>query len=70
MAADWKRLYEPKDAPFSWAPETVQVLDSGTLAISSGPVKNPKGENVGTFNSVWRREKDGRWLVVFDKGCP
>ena len=70
VAADWKRLYEPPAAPFSWAPEAVQVLDSGTLAISSGPVKNPQGENVGTFNSVWRREKDGQWRVVFDKGCP
>jgi ketosteroid isomerase-like protein len=70
VAADWKRLYEAPAAPFSWAPEAVQVLDSGTLAISSGPVRNPKGENVGTFNSIWRREKDGQWRVVFDKGCP
>jgi ketosteroid isomerase-like protein len=23
---------------------------------------------MGTFNSIWRREADGRWLVVFDKG--
>jgi ketosteroid isomerase-like protein len=48
----------------------VQVLDSGTLAISSGPVKDPAGKAVGTFNSIWRRDKDGQWRVVFDKGCP
>jgi ketosteroid isomerase-like protein len=24
---------------------------------------------MGTFNSVWRRESDGSWKVVFDKGC-
>jgi enterochelin esterase family protein len=24
---------------------------------------------VGTFNSIWRREKDGRWKIVFDNGC-
>lgn len=70
VAADWKPLYEGKAAPFSWAPEMVQVLDSGTLAISSGSVKSPEGKNVGTFNSIWRREKDGQWRVVFDKGCP
>jgi ketosteroid isomerase-like protein len=46
------------------------VLDSGNLAFSSGPVLDPDGRQVGTFNSVWRREPDGRWLVVFDKGCP
>lgn len=65
----WKGLYEKPDAPFSWRSESVEVLDSGQLAHSSGPVFNPKGEQVGSFNSVWRREKDGGWKVVFDKGC-
>ena len=45
------------------------MLDSGTLAISSGPVMDPQGKVVGTFNSIWRRDADGRWRVVFDKGC-
>lgn len=65
----WKGLYEKPDAPFSWRPESVEVLDSGKLAHSSGPVFDPKGEHVGNFNSVWRRESDGSWKVVFDKGC-
>jgi len=47
----------------------VEVLDSGDLALSSGPVVSPAGETVGRFNSVWRKDPDGRWLVVFDKGC-
>jgi ketosteroid isomerase-like protein len=64
------RYFEGGAAPFSWAPETVEVLHSGDLAFSSGPVRNPAGERVGTFNSVWRRERDGRWQIVFDKGCP
>jgi len=38
VAAAWKRFYEKPDAPFSWAPDSVEVLASGTLAISSGPV--------------------------------
>jgi ketosteroid isomerase-like protein len=70
VVAGWKAFFEGPDAPFSWAPERVEVLDSGTLAISTGPVKNPAGAVVGTFNSIWRREPDGRWRVVFDKGCP
>lgn len=69
VAASWKRLYEGKEAPFSWSPETVEVLDSGTLALSSGPVLDAAGKRVGTFNSVWRLEKDGKWRVIFDKGC-
>ena len=65
----WAIYFDGPEAPFSWEPEEVVVLASGTLAHSSGPVRNPAGEQVGTFNSVWRLEADGRWRVIFDKGC-
>lgn len=70
VAAAWKSYYEGAQAPFAWAPEHVAVLDSGTLAFSSGPVTDAAGKRVGTFNSVWRREADGQWKIVFDRGCP
>jgi ketosteroid isomerase-like protein len=66
----WGHYFEKPDAPFSWAPETVEVVDSGALAISTGPVFGPDGSRVGTFNSTWRRENDGSWRVVLDHGCP
>jgi len=66
----WSPYFEGDAAPFSWEPEDVEVLDSRTLAFSSGPVWDPDGNRIGTFNSVWRLEDDGRWRVVFDKGCP
>jgi len=69
VAAAWKAYFDGPNPPFSWAPENVEVLDSGELAYSSGPVLDPKGKRVATFNSVWRREADGTWHVVFDKGC-
>jgi ketosteroid isomerase-like protein len=70
VAAGWKRYYEGAQAPFAWAPENVAVLDSGSLAFSSGPVTDPTGKRVGTFNSVWRREAGGPWKIVLDRGCP
>ncbi len=70
IIAAWKELYAAPQAPFSWAPEQVEVLDSGQLALSSGPVFNPKGERVGTYTSVWRLERDGQWRIVLDHGCP
>jgi ketosteroid isomerase-like protein len=70
VAQDWKSLYEQPQAPFSWAPEQVQVLDSGTLALSTGPVYDAKGKRIATFNSIWRREAPGVWRIVFDKGAP
>jgi len=69
IASGWQRFYDGPRPPFSWDPDRVEVLDSGTLALSSGPVRDPEGTRVGTFNSVWRREPGG-WKIVFDKGCP
>ena len=75
VASAWKSFFEKPEAPFSWEPVTVVVLDSGTLALSSGPVRDPAGKEVATFNSIWRRGPDGQWKIVFDKGsdscnCP
>ena len=65
----WKGFFTAgTPAPFSWEPDTVEV--AGNLAQSSGPVRDPAGTRVGTFNSTWRRDTDGRWRVLFDKGCP
>jgi ketosteroid isomerase-like protein len=69
VADAWKRFYEKPDAPFSWEPDEVEVLPSGTLAHSSGPVRDRAGRVVARFNSVWRQEAPGVWRIVFDKGC-
>ena len=70
IIAAWKEYYQGAEAPFSWSPEQIEVLDSGQLALSTGPVLNPKGERIGTFSSVWRRERDGHWRIVLDHGWP
>jgi ketosteroid isomerase-like protein len=75
VADFWKRFFEAPDAPFSWKPEQVEVLQSGTLALSSGPVYDPTGKNFATFTSIWRQESPGVWRIIFDKGnevcdCP
>jgi len=68
IAQSWAPFFEGPDAPFSWLPDVVEILESGRLALSSGPVRGPSGEEVGRFNSVWRKDADGQWRVVFDKG--
>lgn len=70
VIAGWKPYFSAATAPFSWAPEQVEVLASGSLAFSTGPVLNAKGERIGTFKSTWRRDRDGRWRVAIDAGCP
>jgi ketosteroid isomerase-like protein len=70
VVTDWKRFFDGAAAPFSWKPTEVEVLNSGTLGFTSGPVFDPQGNRIGTFNSVWQRQADGSWRIVFDKGCP
>jgi ketosteroid isomerase-like protein len=66
----WRPFFAKPAAPFSWKPEAIEVLPSGNLAISNGPVFDPAGKKVGNFSSIWRRESDGSWKIIFDKGCP
>jgi ketosteroid isomerase-like protein len=70
IVAGWRPLLEGPKAPFSWSPDTAEVLESGTLAMTTGPVRDENGKMTGRFSSVWRLEPDGRWRVVFDRGCP
>lgn len=66
----WSAFFQGESAPFSWEPDQVEVLQSGTLAVSTGPVRDPDGKVVARFNSVWRLEAPGQWRVIIDKGSP
>jgi ketosteroid isomerase-like protein len=68
IARAWAPFFEGPSAPFAWSPDVVQVIESGSLALTSGPVRDPSGAVVGRFNSIWRRDADGAWRIVFDKG--
>ena len=62
----WKSLYEGPEAPFSWTPDRVHVLEDGTIGGSTGPVHDPAGNVLGHFVSTWRRQPDGSWKIILD----
>jgi len=75
IADAWQAYFKEPQAPFSWEPKSVEVLESGTLAWSTGPVYDAEGKEVATFNSVWQLDASQQWRIVFDKGnavcsCP
>lgn len=70
VLAGWKAFFDGPAAPFSWDPDQVEVLASGDLALSTGLVKNAQGAVTARFNSIWQRQADGQWRVIFDKGGP
>jgi ketosteroid isomerase-like protein len=66
----WRPFFASDAAPFSWHPTQVAVADDGKLGVTSGPVLSPDGQHVGAFVSVWRRESNGTWRILFDTGPP
>jgi len=76
VVAAWAGFFAEGRPYFEWHPEIVELSGDGTLGLSRGPWvlrgKNAQGvevERKGTFNSIWRRQADGGWKIVFDAGC-
>jgi ketosteroid isomerase-like protein len=66
----WSGFFADPAPPFSWRPERVEASADGSLGLSTGPVLDPAGKQIGTFSSIWRRQPDGSWKVAFDgPGC-
>jgi ketosteroid isomerase-like protein len=68
IGAHWQKFYTARTAPFSWRPDLVEVLATGALAQSNGPVTDPSGKVFARFYSTWRLESPGVWRIVFDNG--
>jgi ketosteroid isomerase-like protein len=71
----WSAFFDEDGPRIVWRPQIVEVLEAGDLAISRGPYRlrslDENGKPVeewGTFNSIWRRNSDGTWSVIFDAG--
>ncbi len=73
----WAPLFEEGAPLLEWAPKTVAVQDSGKLAISTGPYSMTRTaadgtvtRRCGTFMSIWQKQPDGSWKIIFDGGSP
>jgi ketosteroid isomerase-like protein len=69
VAKFWEKFYAKPEAPFAWEPDEAEVLASGTLAITGGPVTDvASGKVFARFSSIWRQEAPGKWRIIFDRG--
>lgn len=70
VVAAWSEYFKGA-APFRWTPERVVVNATGDLGMTSGPVYDATGKHFADFLSVWQKQKDGSWKVLFDgPGAP
>ncbi len=72
---EWAGFFAPDGPTLTWAPTHGEVIGAGDLGYTVGTSttrgKNAAGvltERHGSYLTVWRKQRDGRWLVVFDTG--
>ena len=71
----WSAFFAEDGPRLIWRPQIIEVLASGDLAISRGPYRlrstDENGEATeewGTYNSIWRKNSDDEWHIIFDAG--
>ena len=57
----------------SWYPVYADIAISGDMGYTTGPWKfrdktNPNNVGYGEFNSIWKKQSDGKWKNVCDFG--
>jgi ketosteroid isomerase-like protein len=75
IAERWAGIIEGKAVRLEWYPTRVTIGGVADVAWSSGPSlfedRAPDAKqrfSIGSFHSVWHRDADGVWRVLFDDG--
>ncbi len=70
VVADWKRFFDGAlGAVFVGAGRSGSAAVRHSRLYERARLRSERNR-IGTFNSVWQRQPDGAWKIVFDKGCP
>jgi len=72
---EWSAFFSADGPTLSWTPTRAEVVGAGDLGYTTGRSvfrgKGPDGkmaERQGEYVTVWRKQKDGSWKVIFDTG--
>lgn len=71
-AAAIEYLTQTNDSAYTltWEPSAVHVAASGDMGYSFGIYRLQVYDTiiVGTYVSIWKKQKDGKWKFVLDSG--
>ena len=77
IRAAFKPLFDNPSFRLEWAPVKAGILPSGTVGYTEGRATSyrtgPRGEELvqhSSYVTVWKKQADGSWKVVFDTGAP
>lgn len=59
-----------KNVNFTWKPLSGDIANSGELGFTYGiyTLKNDSLVEQGTYVSVWKKNKEGKWKYILDSG--
>ena len=66
IVSRWTPFFTEKVAPFTWRPERVYVNGAGNIGLSTGPVFDRDGNQAGIYSSIWEKNANGEWKILFD----
>lgn len=68
IADEWKKMLADPSFKLSWTAESVEVAKSGDLGYTRGTFEGSQGSGSfsGAYTTVWKKGKDGKWLVAVD----
>jgi ketosteroid isomerase-like protein len=74
VVAAWEPFFAANGPRLTWMPTHGELLGSGDLGYTVGtwerrvPTNGEIRVTKGNYLTVWRREKDGSWKVIYDTG--
>lgn len=68
IEAEWKQMLADPNFKLNWTNESAEVSKSGDLGYTRGSFEGSQGNDKfsGSYATVWKKGKDGKWLVAVD----
>jgi ketosteroid isomerase-like protein len=77
VASDWADYFQPDGPRLTWMPTRGDIIGGGDLGYTVGSwerrVLSAAGQPAtasGHYLTVWRKQADGAWKIVYDTGSP
>lgn len=71
----WSDFFEPNGPTLAWTPTRGDVIGAGDVGYTTGTAllkgRRPDGtpvERRSEYLTVWKKQTDGSWKVIFDTG--
>jgi ketosteroid isomerase-like protein len=72
IKADWTKAFADPTFKLSWTVESADVSKGGDMGYTRGSFEGSQGNSAfhGSYATVWKKDKDGKWRVAVDIASP